>query len=61
MTIRSVKAAEAAVVRQAMLLCKAGRGFCFRDDGKISDADIGKRLERACARLAALREKKGKR
>jgi hypothetical protein len=40
------------VVKLAMKLCAAGKGFCFKDDLTISDVNIAKRLERACAALA---------
>jgi hypothetical protein len=44
------------VVRAAVALCKAGKGFCFRDDLMISDKRIGRRLEYACAALARRRK-----
>ena len=49
---------EKAVVRAAVALCNAGRGFCFKDDSTISSTTIGKRLEYAVARLAKHRGKK---
>ena len=57
-------ATEKAVVRAAMQLCAAGKGFCFKDiehHNQISDPAIGRRLEQACARLTAARKRSGKR
>lgn len=46
------------VVAAAMALCKAGKGFCYNDERKISDPKIGQRLERACMDLKRARNAK---
>ncbi len=46
------------VYRAAMALC-AESGFCYRDDMKISNARIAKRLEAACDKARAAARKKG--
>ena len=45
--------AEEKVIRAAIALCKAGHGFCFKDDGKINSVKLGKRLEYAVCELTA--------
>ena len=53
--------AEARVVNAALALCNAGSGFCFNDKLIISDINIGKRLENACAALQRQRERRKRR
>lgn len=53
--VAKIRRAEARVVLAAMALCRAGRGFCYTDERKISDQKIGQRLERACAYLKKVR------
>ncbi len=57
MGANSQRHAEKRVIAAAMALCKAGKGFCYRDDRQISDMKIGQRLERACANLKKARGK----
>ena len=49
---------EKRVVRAAIALCNAGKGFCFKDDLTISDVNIGKRLERAVAAHARAKRRR---
>ena len=51
---------ERRVITAAVKLCDAGGGFCFKDDLKISDQRIGRRLEYAVAALKDARSKRGK-
>ena len=52
--------AEKMVVRAAVALCNAGKGFCFDITGKISDTMIGRRLEHAVGRYTRLAKMRGK-
>jgi len=51
-----VKRAEAAVVRAAMRFAEAGKGFVFKDGGRVSDVGHAMTLERACAKLKEARK-----
>ena len=48
---------ERRVIQAAVALCKAGRGFCFGDDGKISNMKIAKRLENAVEKYHSARKR----